>query len=347
MKARTRPKPTGAERGSGHAVRTPKRPKPIASLSLDADNQWSYMKIHGDDGWESFPSYLDVLAPRALDVLSSHDLKITFFVVGQDAALPENRDALGALANAGHEIGNHSFRHEPWLHRYSEAELDEELARAEDAIEAATGVHTNGFRGPGYSLSETTLQVLLRRGYAYDASTLPTYIGPLARAYYFRTAKLTAEQRAERELLYGTWADGRRAVAPYRWAVDQRTILELPVTTMPGFKVPIHISYLLMLSAYSPAAARAYFDTALRICRASGIGPSILMHPLDLISGDDVKALAFFPGMQIASDEKLERVHSYLDLLQRRFDVVPVGEHARALADEDLPVRAPNFAAAS
>jgi peptidoglycan/xylan/chitin deacetylase (PgdA/CDA1 family) len=323
------------------------RGRRLASLSLDADNQWSYMKIHGDDGWESFPSYLDVLAPRALEVLARHGLRITFFVVGQDAALPENRDALGALARAGHEIGNHSFRHEPWLHRYSEAELDEELARAEEAIEAATGVHTDGFRGPGYSLSETTLQVLLRRGYAYDASTLPTYIGPLARAYYFRTAKLTAEQRAERELLYGTWADGRRAVRPYRWVVDDRTLLELPVTTLPGIKVPIHVSYLLMLSAYSPAAARAYFDAALRVCRAAGVGPSILLHPLDLISGDDVKELAFFPGMEIPLDQKLARVDSYLERFRHHFDVVPVGEHARALAARDLPVRAPAFAAAS
>ena len=32
--------------------------KPLASLSLDLDNQWSYMKTHGDPGWESLPSYL-------------------------------------------------------------------------------------------------------------------------------------------------------------------------------------------------------------------------------------------------------------------------------------------------
>lgn len=322
-------------------------PKPIASLSLDADNQWSYMKIHGDEGWETYPSYLDVLAPRALDVLGRHDLRITFFVVGQDAARPENADALAALASAGHEIGNHSFRHEPWLHRYSEPELDEELARAEDAIERATGIHPDGFRGPGYSLSTTTLEVLVRRGYAYDASTLPTYIGPIARAYYFRSARLTAEQRAERELLYGTWADGRRAVKPYRWAVGGQTLLELPVTTLPGLKVPIHVSYLLMLSAYSRAAARAYFDTALRLCRLAGVGPSILLHPLDLISGDDVKELAFFPGMQIPVEEKLARVDSYLERLRHHFDVVPVGEHARALTARSLPVRAPVFTEAA
>jgi peptidoglycan/xylan/chitin deacetylase (PgdA/CDA1 family) len=317
--------------------------KPRASLSLDADNQWSYMKIHGDDGWESFPSYLDALVPRALDLLARHGLRITFFVVGQDAALAENRESLGSLAAAGHEIGNHSFRHEPWLHRYSDAELDEELARAEEAIGGATGVHPMGFRGPGYSLSATTLRVLVRRGYAYDASTLPTYIGPLARAYYFRTAELTPEQRTERELLYGTWSDGRRAVRPYRWLVDDRTLIELPVTTLPALKVPIHVSYLLMLSAYSPAAARRYFDAALRWCRATGVGPSILLHPLDLLSGDDVKALAFFPGMDIPVDEKIARVDSYLDLFQRHFDVGPVGEHAAALADQALPVRVPDF----
>lgn len=33
-----------------------------ASISLDLDNLWSYLKIHGDDGWRSFPSYLDRLA---------------------------------------------------------------------------------------------------------------------------------------------------------------------------------------------------------------------------------------------------------------------------------------------
>jgi hypothetical protein len=48
--------------------------------------------------------------------------------------------------------------------------------------------------------------------------------------------------------------------------------------------------------------------------------------------------------MQIPSDEKLARVESYLDLLQRHFDVVPVGEHAAALAAGVLPVRIPDFA---
>ena len=64
----------------------------MASLSLDLDNQWSYMKTHGDSGWESFPSYLDTFIPLVLDLLNHLNLKITFFIVGQDAALKKNEE---------------------------------------------------------------------------------------------------------------------------------------------------------------------------------------------------------------------------------------------------------------
>src|SRR6266550_3424612 len=153
--------------------------KPLASLSLDLDNQWSYMKTHGDAGWDSYPTYLPLVVPRVLDILRRRGLRITFFIVGQDAARPENREALRSLADAGHEIGNHSFKHEPWLHLYSEEEIECELRSAEEAIEQATGKRPIGFRGPGFSVSESVLRVLARRGYEYDASTFPTFLGPL------------------------------------------------------------------------------------------------------------------------------------------------------------------------
>ena len=93
--------------------------KPLASISLDLDNQWAYMKTHGDAGWETFPSYFDVFVPHALEALRALKLEITVFVVGQDAALERNRDALRALVEAGHELGNHSFHHEQWIHTFS------------------------------------------------------------------------------------------------------------------------------------------------------------------------------------------------------------------------------------
>jgi peptidoglycan/xylan/chitin deacetylase (PgdA/CDA1 family) len=308
--------------------------KPLASLSLDLDNQWSYMKTHGDAGWEAYPSYLDRFVAVALPVLERLRLRITFFIVGADAERPENREALQRIAAAGHEIGNHSHRHEPWLHRYGRTEIASELARAEDAIERATGARTRGFRGPGYSLSRDVLEELALRGYRYDASTLPTWIGPAARAHYFMTAKLDARQREERAALFGGVRDVLQPIAPYRWRLGPASLVEIPVTTFPVLRVPFHLSYVLFLAGRSRALALAYFRAALAGCRAAGVAPSILLHPLDFLGADDVNAVAFFPGMQLAGERKREIVERALARLAERFAVVGVGEHAARVAQQ-------------
>ena len=320
--------------------------KPIASLSLDLDNEWSYLKTRGDPAWESFPSYLDVVVPRFLEMLKRLELRITVFVVGQDAALEKNGPALRSIVAAGHEIGCHSFKHEPWLHRYSEAELAEELTRATDAVTSATGVRPVGFRGPGFSLSRAALEMLATLGYAYDCTTFPTFIGPLARQYYFWTAKLSKNERAQREALFGSLADGLRPLRPYRWDLGPRSLVEIPVTTFPIVNTPIHFSYILYLSQLAPALAIPYFSAALAAARALGIAPSLLLHPLDFLDANDVpESLQFFPAMQVPLERKLATLERALVLYRSRFDVVAVGEHAAAVERADAAPRIiPQFA---
>ncbi|MBS1797363.1 MAG: polysaccharide deacetylase family protein [Acidobacteria bacterium] len=312
--------------------------KPIASLSLDLDNKWSYMKTHGDAGWESLPSYLDVCVPRVLRFLKERELNITFFIVGQDAALERNREAIGQLAAAGHEIGNHSFRHEPWLHLYSKDELREEFEKTENALEAATGQIPKGFRGPGYSLSPTVLEVLAERGYEYDCSTLPTYIAPLARAYYFfKSPEMSDEEREKRKKLFGKFSDGFQSLKPYRWQIGEKSLTEIPVTTLPLFKTPIHASYVIYLSTFSRFAARAYWKTALEMCKLTNTEPSLLLHPLDFLSGDDAPELKFFPAMNLPIEKKLEFVGEILEMFGKSFSILNMREHAREAAGTNLP----------
>lgn len=318
--------------------------KPIASLSLDLDNKWSYMKTHGDAGWESFPSFLDVLVPRVLHFLKTRDLKITFFIVGQDAALEKNRAILRSIALAGHEIGNHSFKHEPWLHLYSKREIEAEIALAEEHIERATGQMPTGFRGPGFSLSDATLRELAKRGYWYDASTFPTFLTPLARAYYFLTAQFSPEEKQKRKHLGGTLREGLRPIKPYCWKMNEGSIIEIPVTTMPFFKMPIHVSYLLCLSLFSPVTASGYLKTALNLCQMSGIQPSLLLHPTDFLGCDDTKELSFFPAMSLSSNKKMELVSGWLGLLSTKFTVITLRQHAEEAARQDnLPIFRPAF----
>ncbi len=316
--------------------------KPLASLSLDLDNQWSYMKIHGDEGWESLPSYLDIVVPRALEFLRQRQLQITFFVVGQDAAQDKNYNALASLSAAGHEIGNHSFHHESWLHLYTEAEIEQEIALAESHIERVTGCRPVGFRGPGYSFSAAVLRVLARRGYQYDASTFPSYLGPLSRAYYFMTAKLTKAEREKRKALFGGFKDGLQPLKPYRWQTEgDRTLVEIPVSTMPIFKIPIHFSYILYLAVFSAPIALLYFRIALLLCRLTGIQPSLLLHPLDFLTREDVPALAFFPGMNLPTAKKLKVLGQAIDMLNHQFQVLPMGQHAQRVSRQRLPVLTP------
>lgn len=301
--------------------------KPPASLSLDLDNAWSYLKIHGDAAWEQYPSYLDRVVPRITQFLRDRRLRITVFVVGADAARAENREPLRALGAAGHEIGNHSFHHEPWIARASEAQAYDELARAHDAIASATGREPSGFRGPGFATSPALLSALVRIGYRYDASRLPTFIGPLARWYYFRSASLSKGERDERRALFGNWRDVIARNHAHTLRTPRGAIREIPVTTMPGARVPIHFSYLHYLERYSPALAVRYFTTALDLCRATGNAPSLLLHPLDFLGADDAPELSFFPGMEAHGDSKLHSTARYLRLLTDRFDVRPMELH--------------------
>lgn len=312
---------------------TPERP--VASISLDLDDLWTYLRTRGDPAWESRPSYLGLFMPRMLDLLGRLDLRITFFVVGFDATREANAPHLRALAERGHEVGNHSFWHECWLQRYSASRLDEEIARAHEALYAATGQAPVGFRGPGFSWSPELFEALARRGYLYDASTLPTFLGPLARLYFLASAKLSPEERAERAALFGAFRDGFRPNRPYTWQLaGQRRLVEVPVTTLPVVRTPFHMSYLLYLSRFSTALMRGYLRLALSACRTFGVEPSFLVHPLDLLGGDDVTQLGFFPGMDLTSARKTALVAEVLGVLREQFDLVTVRAHAeRALAD--------------
>lgn len=304
----------------------------LASVSMDLDNLWSYMKIRGDKSWVDRPSYLDVVTPFMLDFLEKVGIKITFFIVGADAADSRNGPALRSLTTAGHEVGNHSFEHEPWLHLYSPEKLQNEIRLAGAAIAEATGVTPRGFRGPGFSWSPTLLEILEDDGYQYDASTLPSYLGPLARRYYFWTAKdLTDEEREQRKELFGRFSDGLRPVRPYYWRLPGgKQLLEIPVTTIPVLKTPFHFSYLAYLSRISERLMFAYLDVALAACRATRTEPSFLLHPLDVVGADIAPQLAFFPGMDIPSERKAQLLARVLKRIAGHFALVPMGPHAAA-----------------
>ena len=296
-----------------------------ASISIDLDNQWAYLKTQGLPGWESFPSYLDMVLPRILETLRRSGLRATFFVVGKDAALEKNHTALRSIAEAWHEIANHSFLHEPWLHLYSQEELQADFHQSEAAIFHATGTQPRGFRGPGFSTSTAVRAMLIERGYIYDASLFPTVIGVFARQYFFMTSKLPAEEKKRRSKLYGSLADALSPLTPYQ---IQPGLLEIPVTTMPVFRTPVHLSYLLFLGQFSMLLAHAYWSMFILLCRVTGVGPSLLLHPTDFLDGQDVPEMSFFPAMKTPAEKKIALVRHTLSTLREHWLPGTMLDHA-------------------
>ena len=82
---------------------------------------------------------------RILDVLDQYGITATFFCVGMNASV--HTEELSRMQAAGHDIGNHSWSH-PFVPDLSTAELSEQIARTDDAIEATTAMRSTLFRPP-------------------------------------------------------------------------------------------------------------------------------------------------------------------------------------------------------
>jgi len=108
-----------------------------------------------------------------LDRLAQHNIRATFFIVG-DLARREPR-LVRTIAAQGHEIACHGWDHR----RLSElgcAAFREQLRRSRQVLEELSGAQVAGFRAPTFSLGRTTPwapQLLLEEGFRYDSSIYP------------------------------------------------------------------------------------------------------------------------------------------------------------------------------
>jgi hypothetical protein len=287
------------------------------------------MKTHGDEAWKNYPSYYDIFVPYVLDILRELDIKITFFIVGRDAVDIKNANYLRKISADGHDIGNHSFNHEVWINQYNKDQFEDDLVKAEHAIFEATGKETKGFRGPGFSWNKTMLEVLHDHQYLYDASSLPTFIGPFARVYYFWKSDFSKDERKRRKSLFGPFTEGFRSLKPYLFKLNSnKKLLEIPITTIPVLRIPFHMSYLLYLSLFSSLLMKGYLYFAIFMCKVTRTPVNFLLHPLDIIGGDKTKELAFFPGMNINSEKKVLIFKEVIKILKKNFNLVDMNFHA-------------------
>jgi len=109
----------------GRALTAPRRPGELALTFDDGPNP--------------------ATTPRLLDLLGSHGVRATFFVLGCRAEA--QRALVGRAAAEGHVVGSHSWSH-PNLAVTAADRVREELRRSKEALEAICGVPVRFFRPP-------------------------------------------------------------------------------------------------------------------------------------------------------------------------------------------------------
>ena len=82
---------------------------------------------------------------RLIDELGQYNVKATFFVVGQ--WVDKYPESVKALADAGHEIMNHSNTH-PHMTKLSKEQMQKEVTECNDKIEKVTNKKPILFRPP-------------------------------------------------------------------------------------------------------------------------------------------------------------------------------------------------------
>ena len=150
--------------------------------------------------------------------------------------------------------------------------------------------------------------------------------------YYFVSARLDSKQREERSMLFGSVRDGFRRIKTHTWETKVGSLTEVPVATIPFIRTPFHLSYLLFLSRYSPLLANSYLQIATTLCRITGVRPSFLLHSLDFAEPENAPELAFFPGMQLSLEHKLQVADSAIRILKRSFDLQSMERYTESWA---------------
>ncbi len=215
----------------------------VAAITIDVDSLRHYLSIHGlrAPPPEQDPIYT-IAMPRFFALLEELGLPATLFVIGGD--IGPHHAAFGPAQGLGCEIASHSFGHEYGFFENSAPVIDAELQRAEAALlPLSAGQKIVGFRAPGYNTSPALLSTLLKRGYLYDSSLLPSPAYWAARGAAITRYQFAGRPSASRvgqiRAFAGPLEPYRTSPNKYWRAQPDGPLLEFPMACVPKVRIPL------------------------------------------------------------------------------------------------------------
>lgn len=148
------------------------------ALTIDVEDYYmvsAFADVIKFEDWQNYKSRIRKNTDVILDLLSEHEVRATFFVLGWVAEhYPEMvRD----IHSAGHEIACHGYNHR-LICDLTPAQFREDVRKTKRILEDITQTEVIGYRAASYSVVEKTLwalDILIEEGFLYDSSIFPIH----------------------------------------------------------------------------------------------------------------------------------------------------------------------------
>lgn len=156
-------------------IKWPNGAKCAACLTFDVDADSLIHLDYPEDGNNrvspiSMLRYGPTVAiPRIVETYRQLGIRQTFFVPAW--CIEQYPSAVETILEGGNEIGHHSYIHENPCDQTLEVEAHW-LDKGIEIIKKATGQAPRGWRAPLYNFSQNSMDLLLSRGFKYDASLM-------------------------------------------------------------------------------------------------------------------------------------------------------------------------------
>ena len=224
------------------------------------------MTVDLEFDWETKSKESVGFIPKILDFFDDHDVKATFFVLGELAEKEE--DIINEIAKK-HEVASHSYNH-IYFNKLSQKETEDQIGKSKELFKRY-GVDVKGFRAPFFVLNKFLGNALKKHSFVYDSSI----------ASYFPGG-------------YNNWFVKKK---PYKASAQNLKtkgddLMEIPVPDFTIFRMP--------------SAGFSYYRSFHPISKVFGKPYMIYVHPCEFIKKPLSKDINFFVRMmyKINSGEK-------------------------------------------
>jgi len=281
-----------------------------ATVQVDMDGLDIYLKYCGIRRVYNEDIIYKTGVTRFLELFKKHKIKATFFLIGKDYKTAQKREIIEAVVNDGHELANHTMNHIFGFRNLSKEKKEKEINDCEKVIKDITGKTPIGFRAPGYDIDEETIKILEDRGYKYDSSVVPTFIYRLLMFGDSLIHKKPFHSHGPKIM----W--GFAPLKPYypdtvnvwRESSEKRSIKEIPVTSMPIFRIPFYGTFVLTFGDW-------IFNVGSWLVKRKKIPINYIFHIADL--SDKINGITH----SVPINDVTLRYDNIINYLEKNYDV--------------------------